>query len=155
MEELIALMSGLKLPLVMDDPTPGKGNCFFAACCQQMSNRLELGLLDLYTPASLRKCICEFSLNMEDPRVHKMSLEYDKIAIAQGSKPWTIFFSDMRKNGTWEQGPVVYCLSYMLQRDIIVVSQTCTMKNIWLLIDAFSSTNHPPIILGNISGVHY
>ena len=29
------------------------------------------------------------------------------------------------------------------------------MKNLWLLIDASSSTNHPPIILGNISGVHY
>ena len=41
--ELLDLIKQLALPLVMDEPTPGRGNCFFAAVCQQL-RRPEVGL---------------------------------------------------------------------------------------------------------------
>lgn len=153
MDELMAHINSIQLPFLMDDVTPGRGNCFFSAVCQQM-RRPELALENLYTHQSLRKCTCEFALALKDPRVVTLGGNFNRNAIACKSRPWDVFFNDMKKNGTWAEEPVVYCLAWLLSRDIIVISMDCTINNPWLFIDG-SGSNFPPIILANIAGVHF
>ena len=151
-EALLKVIADLELPLFMDDLTPGKGNCFFAAFCQQM-RRPEVGLENLYTVTSLRCLICDYALTEIEERVVTFRNEYEKIA----AKPWNIFFNEMRKNGVYAEGPVPFVAAYMLNRNIIHISLTCKSNNPWYLIkgERVGETNVAPIILGNISNVHF
>ena len=86
-----------------------------------------------------------------------MKKEYDIVAISEEKQTWDTFFSSMRKSRTWVEGPVAQCTSWLLERDIVVVSQTYTISNPYLFIDGKTNDtiNYPSIILGNVAGVHY
>ena len=60
MEKIDKKIKELQLPLKMDKPTPGQGNCFFQAVMQQLG-REEIELKNVYTDHKvLRKCVCDF-----------------------------------------------------------------------------------------------
>ena len=152
MDALLKLIADMELPLIMDEPTPGKGNCFFAALCQQM-RRPEVGLENLYTVQSLRRLTCEYAMSDKDERVNILRENYEVTA----SKPWNIFFSEMRKNGIYAEGPLVFVCAYMLGRNIIHISSSNKNVNPWYLIQGANEgePHAAPIILGNISNVHF
>ena len=155
MEQLRTRLSELDIPLTFDADTSGKGNCFFAAICQQM-RRTELGLTNLYNPATLRKCVCEFALMLTgpDPRVVEKADQFDKAALMFKRRPWIPYFHDMKKNGVYAEEPVVFCLAWLLGRDVVVVSEQCTLEKPWDFISA-SHGSYPPILLGNVQGIYF
>ena len=131
MDDLFVKIAELELPLQMDDPTPGRGNCLFAAICQQL-RRQEIGLPNIYTQTSLRRSVCDFALALTDPRVIEMSGVHNGTAHAARRRPWMQYFNDMRRSGVFGEEPVLYMLAYMLGRDIVVISSDCTIANPWL-----------------------
>ena len=91
MDELFVRLSELKFPLMTDTATPGRGNCLFAAVCQQL-RREEIGLPNLYSHASLRKSICEFALALQDPRVITLSGEHNITAHASKRRSCVVVY---------------------------------------------------------------
>ena len=146
----------LRLPLIMDSPTPGRGNCFFAAMCQQLNNRQELNTANVYTAASLRKQVCEFALARTHPLVQKLAEEHDNTAAITLRAPWASFFAHMKKSGVFAEGPVLYCTALLLQLDIALMSFGNTIQNPYLLIPGHgNSPAPPPIYVGNLINLHF
>ena len=110
MDELMAHINSIQLPFFMN-VTPGRGGCFFSAVCQQM-HRPEFGVENLYTHQSLWKFTCEFALALKDPRVVTLGGNFNQNAIACKSRPWDVFFNDMKKSGTWTFKSIVAFLSH-------------------------------------------
>ena len=111
MDELMAHINSIQLPFFMDDVTPGRGGCFFSAVCQQM-HQPEFGVENLYTHQSLWKFTCEFALALKDPRVVTLGGNFNRNAIACKSRPWDVFFNDMKKSGTWTFKSIIAFLSH-------------------------------------------
>lgn len=160
MDALITrIVEELKLPLSMDSPTPGAGNCFFAGLIQR-SKRKELSLMGIYKAAlSIRKSVCDFAMS-DEPCVIEMRDRYNSLEIEAGRRTWEMFFENMRKTGTWAEDPAVQCAAWLLERDIIIISESCTLERPYLLLRGNRNNEtelmqYPPIILGNCVGVHY
>ena len=148
----------LKLPLVMDVPTPGKGNCFFAAVCQQIDHRPELGLQNVYaSPAHLRRQVCEFALAKDNPTILNLAVQHDETAILTLRSPWDHFFQTMKRNGVFAEGPVLHCTALLLGLDIAVITLGNTQENPYFLISGQSNLQPPPppIFLGNEVNMHF
>ena len=138
----------LNLPFFMDTPTSRKGNCFFAALMQQFA-RPELQLSGIYNDhITLRRCICNFALTNNFEFMVTVKDLYNIVAVAKGKQTWEIFFDAVRKTGMWAENGVVRCAAWLLERDIFVVSQQCTIANPYLMISGRrvdgSVVVHPP-----------
>ena len=156
MEVLKKLILQHNLPLTVDAETSVKGNSFFAAVCQQLSSRPELAIQNIYTHASLRKAVCSFALKEggeADNRVQTMAAKFNKKAVEEKRRGWVNYFTDMKKNGVFAENPVVHCLAWMLERDVMVVSNTSEKKPRDLI--HASNGNFPPIVLGCVSGIYF
>ena len=92
--------------------------------------------------------MCEFALKLEDQRVINASGQHNIVAAPAKRRLWNQYFGDTKKNGVYAEEPVLYCLACMLGRDLIVVSQKCSLENA-------SGNAYPPILLANIAGVHF
>ena len=146
----------LGLPLQMDAPTPGRGNCFFAAMVQQMNNRNELKSSNVYTAASLRKRVCEFALTKSHPVVQRLAEEHDANTAMSLQAPWESFFTNMKNSGVFAEGPVLYCTALLLQMDIAVISFGNTELNPYMLVPGHHNTPaKPPVFLGNVIGLQF
>ena len=147
----------LRLPLVMDVPTPGKGNCFFAAVVQQLNNRLEFGKSNLFTAASLRKLVCEFALEKDNVHLKELAEQHDANAVTTMRTNWAGYFANMRKNGVYAEGPVVYVTALFLQLDIAVISFGNKITNPYMFVSGHGSATPapPPIFLGNQVDLHF
>ena len=147
----------LRLPLVMDAPTPGRGNCFFAAVCQQLNNRPELGQQNVYTAAQLRKQSCEFALAKEDEIVKNLAAQHNANAAMSLRTPWDVYFANMKKNGVFAEGPVLYIVALLLRLDIAVMSFGNTISNPYMLVPGHCTDTPmpPPIFVGNQIDLHF
>ena len=158
MEDLVLhVRTVLNLPLKMDSQTPGRGNCFFAAICQQME-RPELNLQGMYNPASLRRSVCDFALARRTAEVQQLSVIHDDRATLSLRAPWEKFFETMKKNGQWAEGPVLYCTALMLERDIAVISFCNTPSNPYMLIPGSTGgqqSAYPFMFIGNQVDLHF
>ena len=144
------------LPLIMDKPTPGKGNCFFAAICQQLNHRTELNASNVYNAAQLRKQVCDFALAKSHPLVQKLATEHDQNAVPCLRVPWESLFTNMKKNGVFAEGPVLNVTALLLQLDIAVLSFGNTALNPYLLVPGHCPTPAPPpIYVGNLINLHF
>ena len=104
MEDLeVHIQTIIQLQLAMDSPTAGRGNCFFAAIIQQLANRPELEIQNIYTVGSLRRMVCEFALGMEHPEVKKLAELHNRNASISFRAPWESFFANMKKNGGYNK----------------------------------------------------
>ena len=52
-------------------------------------------------------------------------------------------------------GPVVQVAAWLIEQDLLVMSETTTHKNPYLTTEGDPESKFPPIILGNTSGCHY
>ena len=68
--------------------------------------------LKIYTHQNLRKFTCEFALALKDPRVVTLGGNFNRNAIACKSRPWDVFFNDMKKSGTWTFKSIIAFLSH-------------------------------------------
>ena len=146
-----------ELPLVMDSPTPGRGNCFFAGVCQQL-RRPELEKEGHgYTATSLRKAVCDFALEKEHPEVKKLAQNYDANATMTLRAKWDCFFTNMKKASVFAEGPVLYCAAILLERDIAVMSFGNTRANPYLHVPSFvaGGQKFSPMYLGNLIDLHF
>ena len=144
-----------RLPLHMDTPTPGRGNCFFAGVCQQL-HREDLELLNVYENASqLRKLVCDFAIRKEHPMVKQLAEVHDTNASASLRSLWVPFFTNMKKNHVFAEGPVLYCTAFLLERDIAVMSFGNNEGNPYMLISGCGNPKYPPLYLGNLVDLHF
>ena len=111
-----------ELPLVMDTSTPGRGNCFFAGICQQLQRPMLEKKDNRYSAATLRKAVCDFALNREHPEVQKLASIHDANATLSFRAKWEPFFTKMKRAGVFAVGPVLYCTTLLLERDIAMMS---------------------------------
>ena len=157
MEELaVHIRTECELPLILDTPTPGRGNRFFAGICEQL-RRPELQIQSSsYTAASLRKEVCAFAITRQDPIVDNLAQQHDASAAITLRLNWNDFFNNMKKSGTFAEGPVLHCTAAMLKRDIAVISFGNNKRNPYLHIPALdSNSTYPPIFLGNLVNIHF
>lgn len=157
MEDLaIHIRDVCQLPLIMDSPTPGRGNCFFAGICQQL-RRPELQSSNQYTAASLRKAVCEFALARQGKDVQRLARVHDNAAVLTLRASWDSFFTTMKRSGDYAEGPVLYCTSLLLEREIAVISFGNTRENPYLHVpsNATISEKFPLIYLGNLVNLHF
>ena len=110
MEELLEhIQKVCMLPLVMDSPTPGRGNCFFAAVCQQLQRPELLCRNNCYNATTLRKAVCNFALAKESEDVKRLALSHNDSAVTSLRAPWDTFFTNMKRTGVFAEGPVLFC----------------------------------------------
>lgn len=157
MEDLeIHIQTVIHLQLVMDKPTPGRGNCFFEAVCQQLNNRPELDLPNVYTAGTLRKAICEYAITKSDPKIQELADEHDMQASVTFRTPWDVFFTNMKKNGSFAEGPVLYVAALLLKRDMAIISFGNNRVNPYMNVPGHGERrSYPPLYLGNQINLHF
>ena len=155
MEKINNKIKELQLPLKMDRPTPGQGNCFFQAVMQQLE-RAEINIQNVYVDhKNLRKCICDYATMCETVELVNYKVNYDELALSISAKNWDCFFHEMKKPRVWAEGPVAQVTAWLLQRDILVISEGSKESNPYLLIPGDKTHSYPPMVLGNAAGCHY
>ena len=128
----------------MDKATLGDGNCFFTACCQQLSARPQLKVRQI-KPSILRLNVCKFAQLSRKKTVLEMKKNFNDLL----NNNWNDFFEKMKLTGTWADGPVAQITALYLERDMIIISPQCNSQNPWLMINGSKKQDFPPIILGN------
>ena len=144
MEAVILTIQKLDFPFSMDKTTLGDGNCFFIACCQQLSAMPELKVQQI-EPSVLRLNVCKFAQSSRKKTVLKMKKNFNDLL----NNDWTDFFKKMKLLGTRADGPVAQITALYLERDMIIISPQCNSQNLWLMINKSKKQDFPPTILGN------
>ena len=83
--------------------------------------------------------------------------QHDVCAISTMRAKWDTFFTAMKKNGIFAEGPVLYVAAILLRLDIAVISFGNTITNPYMLVPGHSSETPtpPPIFLGNQIDLHF
>ena len=150
MEAVILTIQELDLPFSMDKTTLGDGNCFFTACCQQLSARPELKVQQI-KPSILRFNVCKFAQSSRKKTVLEMKNNFNDLL----NNDWNDFFEKMKLVGTWADGPAAQITALYLERDMIIISSQCNSQNPWLMINRSKKQDFPPIVLGNTPTNHF
>lgn len=61
----------------------------------------------------------------------------------------------MKKLRVWAEGPVVQVTAWLLEQDILVLTEYTSDENLYLIIEGDKEHKLPQIILGHTSGCHH
>ena len=99
--------------------------------------------------------VCSFAVSR-----NKTLMNYEDNHDKVESTEWKTFFKNMRKRGMWASGPVAQVTVWLLERDILVISEGNTKENPYMIVngnrdgDDGNDSQHPPIVLGNSGSIH-
>ena len=169
MEMLKMAISRTRLPLRLDNDTPGDGNCFSHAVVQQgqrasVREYLERQGKTITTFMKLKEDVRQFVLRGKDlPSVKglKASFEQKQGVLAQQGKStrgWSTYWKNMVKNGTWADDIFVQATSLYLNLPIfLVIADSATYDRPIAPIESGEegSAERPPLFIGYISDKHY
>ena len=171
-DEIMETVNRLQLPLILDQLTEGRGNCFPIAILQQC-RRPEINqqlkpvpkmlLRTLRTGPrhkALRYSVMNFIKTSEHPRIHQFKLQYEETDGAANKETWDDYWKRMLRDGTWVDYWFVQATAWYLELDIWIVATSNTENSPYIGISGNLENenipcNGPTITLGTKSNSHY
>ena len=120
MEGILNLIKEMQLPLVMDSPMCGGGNCEFYGIIQQ-AKRADVDIA-FRNHIELRSNVCNFALTSLSPNILQLRVKYSEL---YGDLAW----EELLEKGEWIHGPVLPVAALFLNHHINVISLRCNNKN--------------------------
>lgn len=175
-DQLVTTSRSLGVDVAYLTPTPGHGNCFFEAICDQIMYRdvlrdsMSSHLLNLCkAPAQMRivnqlrhstssVCISSISNSKSVLMTHvdliiDESLEHHPYMTRQNA--WDEYLNDMENLSVWAEDIVIQTAAIFLNRDIYLISDQNNKENPFTKIFSNNQQPHVPLLLGYIPRVHF
>ena len=156
---------GIGLDVCADEITPGDGNYFYHAIVQQVHRpviRDEVTSLLTTSHSELRGMVCQYIW------LHQNEIEYIRdyrtlynqtLHVDHNHITWSDFINEQSYNGTYATELFIKATAVMIGIDIHIISELCTREHQFNIItavwDGTPTFNSPPLMIGNISGVHF
>ena len=168
-DEIMETILRLQLPLKLDQPTEGLGNCFPIAIIQQLQRpeifqQIRPSIQRLakhrYGHTVLRQNVQAFMMKSRHPRVVMFRAQYEETEGQVSSTSWTQYWTNMVIDRTWVDYWFVQATAWYLQLDIWIVSTTNTDGSPYIdingnLADGNMPSGGPIITIGTKSNIHY
>ena len=159
----------LELPLKLDQPTEGLGNCFPIAIVQQLQRpeiftelRTSVQRLARHQKghALLRQSVKSFMMNSRHPRVAAFRAQYEETDGNVDGISWNQYWASMVIDKTWVSYWFVQAAVWYLQLDLWIVATSNTDRDPYIIIngnlaDESKPSGGPIITIGTKSNVHY
>ena len=160
--EIMETVNKLELPLILDQLTEGRGNCFPIAILQQC-RRPEIKqqlkpipkmLLKVGTGAhgALRHNIKRFITKSDHPRILEFRRQYEEFETVD-KVPWDKYWMSMTKDQAWVDYWFIQATAWYLELDIWITATSSREDSPYIVIsgnldDANIPCNGPVITLG-------
>ena len=159
----------LELPLILDQLTEGRGNCFPIAILQpcktpeikQQLKPIPKILLKVGTGAhsALRHNIKRFITKSDHPRILEFRCQYEEFETVD-KVPWDKYWMSMTKDQAWVDYWFIQATAWYLELDIWITATSSREDSPYIVIsgnldDANIPCNGPVITLGTKSNSHY
>ena len=166
--DIMKTVKRLRLPLVLDELTEGKGDCFPLAIMSQcrrseinivLSHQIKCILLQR-CPTLMRKAIRDFMMMTKLPAIENFKRKYDEVVAAIDNLNWFQYWEKMTKQFEWIDYTFIQSTAWFLGHDIIIVTTTGTQDNPYVRISGNMHNEEvpcsgPPLIIGCKSDSHY
>ena len=152
-DRIMAAVRRVGLPLRLDQRTIGDGNCWHRAIVQQ-SRRLSVGIAGLTSHDELRERVCQLAVRAELQVIKEMREHW-----MQG-EPWSAYWERMSRNKVWADHPFIQVTAWLLERDIFVVLDTASSKNLFMTFSGSREGREKPcpqapLLVGNDNNQHF
>ena len=160
------------LPLKLDTPTQGDGNCWVRSVEQQLErpeleeqlNKRTQQLLSVKKPKRylvLKKSIAEFATTSQHPTIRRAKERFEKEG--QGAidgVTWESHWSQLARDREWSDGLMVQATAWFTGHDIQLVMTTGTPEEPFRIIrgnleDAEKDCPGHPLWIGYHNSIHY
>ena len=154
-----------KLPMRLDQPTKGDGNCGPEALLQQMKRliiKTYLQVREIPIPAdqqSLRTTIKEFAIrkaeNTQQIKEYKENYE-----LCHPEESWAELWQKLEQSGTWIDAHWIQLAAWYLMIDILIMAESATEEFPLITISGNylnenTGSPGPNMLLGYNDGLHY
>ena len=168
-DEIMTKILELQLPLKLDQPTEGLGNCFPIAIVQQLQrpeifSYLRPSVQRLAKHRSghtlLRQSVQAFIMKSRHPRITAFRQQYDELEGQVSGRPWHQYWTSMVADRTWVDSWFVQATAWYLQLDLWIITTSNTEKSPYIevngnLADGEKPSGGPILTIGTKSNVHY
>ena len=109
-DEIMTKVLELQLPLKLDQPTEGLGNCFPISIVQQLQrpeifSQLRPSVQRLakheYGHKLLRQSVQAFIMKSKHPRIAAFRQQYEELESPVSGRPWHQYWTSMTSDRTW------------------------------------------------------
>ena len=163
--ECITLIKHFKLQYSLQKITPGDGNCFFHAICDQVQSRTDLNskLPQFAIEAAshhsiLRKEVVNFvkhtSLN-EALAIYKVALLSNFRTRLDKEKEWQRYLKTMSMDGTWADDLIIQATSTYLGTNILLLASSNMLDSPWTEVLGNDSARMEAMTLVYLVGRHF
>ena len=142
--------------LKMDRRTLGDGNCFPRAAKQQC-DRLAVEINSIQSHTDLRGKVTNYMHQSKDKVVVDMRRRWDELEVRWS---WKSYWQRMARDTEWVEEPFIWATAWFLERDIWIVWDTATPKNLLTFFSGDREGNGNacpgvPMIIGHHTDTHY
>ena len=170
--EIMKTVHKLRLLLVLDELTEGKGDCFPLAIlsqCQrqeilvELNNQIRRMVLEK-CPTLMRKAVKDFIMMSNFPSITRFKERYKMVVAAIDNCSWENYWENywekMIRQYEWVDYTFVQSVAWYLGHDIIIVTTSGTMENPYMRISGNVQNEEihcsgTPLIIGCKSSTHY
>ena len=166
--DIMKTVERLRLPLVLDELTEGKGDCFplsILSQCRRQEILIDLdyqlqSIIHHNCPTMMRKAVRDFMLSTKLPAIESFKKEYEEVVAVIDGMSWLQYWEKMTKMFEWVDYTFIQSTAWLLQHDIIIVTTSGTENNPYMtisgnLLNQDVPCSGTPIIIGCKSNAHY
>ena len=137
---LLNAISRCKLHVMLDEITPGDGNCFPHAVVQHCRRReikeniLKSKPIKVNNFELFRHSVCDFMLNVSHPCIESFRQSYNLTEYPVSRISWNDYWFAMRQNNVWVDYKFIQGTAWYLSQDILIVTKNSTPENPYIYI---------------------
>ena len=167
-DEIMNTVQRLRLPLIIDNLTEGKGDCFPLAVIAQcrrpeIFSRLDVqvqNIINQNNPTLLRHEVKGFIMNCQHVRVKEFQKNYEDLVSIIDNRKWSEYWDIMEREYEWVDQIFVQATAWFIKNDILIVTTTSTEKSPYIKISGNISNEDIrcqgfPLLIGCKGNVHY
>ena len=119
---------------MLDEITPGDGNCFPHAVVQHCRRReikeniLKSKPIKVNNFELFRHSVCDFMLNVSHPCIESFRQSYNLTEYPVSRISWNDYWFAMRQNNVWVDYKFIQGTAWYLSQDILIVTKTVHQK---------------------------
>ena len=152
--------------MMLDEITPGDGNCFPHAVVQQCRRReikeniLKSITIKVNNFELFRHSVCDFMLNVSHPCIESFRQSYNLTEYPVSRISWNDYWFAMRQNNVWVDYKFIQGTAWYLSQDILIVTKNSTPENPYIYISGNKEKmNIPcagvPLLIGSEFDWHF